>query len=58
LAKLDRRPLNVGFAPFVTNSAQTMRGLFVEFEKTTEFERVRDITVNHMIRRGGKPFQQ
>jgi hypothetical protein len=54
LAKLDNRPLNVGFAPFVTNSARTMLGLYIEFEKTPEFDRVKDIAASHMIRTRGK----
>ena len=38
LAKFDRRPLAPGFGHFVTNSTSTLHGLFVEFEKTPEFE--------------------
>ena len=57
LAKLDRRPLNKGLAPFVTNSALKLRGFFVEFEKTPEFERVKNIAVNHLIRTKGMPLK-
>jgi hypothetical protein len=57
LAKFDRRPLVAGFAPFVTNTALTLRGFFVEFEKALEFERVKNIAVNHLIRTKGMPFK-
>lgn len=54
LAKVDSRPLPAGFKPFITNVTQTLRGLFVEFEKTPEFERVKDAAVNHLIRTKGR----
>ena len=57
LAKFDRRPLNVGYVPFITNSALKLRGFFIEFEQTPEFERVKDIAVNHLIKTRGMPFK-
>lgn len=54
LAKFDRRPLDPEWTHFVTNSARTMRGFFIEFEKTPEFEGVKEVAVNHLMRTQGR----
>jgi hypothetical protein len=50
LAKLDARPLRREFAPFVINNANTLRGFFIEYEKTQEFSRLKDIAVTELRR--------
>jgi len=49
-AKVDSRPFKPKLRPFVINNTDVMRGLFLEFEDTQEFQRVKQIAVNALKR--------
>jgi hypothetical protein len=50
-AKVDSRPFKPELRRFVINNTDVMRGLFLEFEETQEFQKVKQIAVN-ALRRG------
>lgn len=52
-AKVDTRPFRPELRRFVINNTHVMRGLFLEFEETQEFQRVKEIAVN-ALRRGDR----
>jgi len=51
IAKLDNRPLKRDFNQFLVNGKDMLRGLFVEFEQTPDWEQVKEIAVKDMRRR-------
>ncbi len=52
MAKLDARPFRPEFAPFILSGSNIFRGIFVEFERTSEFEHVKKIALRELQKRG------
>lgn len=50
-AKVDRRPWPLSKTPYVLKGNSVLRGPVVEFERTEEFELMKEAAVNHRIRR-------
>jgi hypothetical protein len=48
LAKLDNRPINQQFRPFTINGNNILRGFFIEFEKTQEWTKIKEIAGRHL----------
>jgi hypothetical protein len=56
MAKWDARPLPVQWSSFIVNGNVTLRGFFVEIERTLEFERIASMMVaDHFRQSERKP---
>jgi hypothetical protein len=51
IAKLDARPLRREYSQYVLGKSDNVRGIFVEYESTTEFDVVKNIAVKELFRR-------